>query len=282
MIVSIANLKGGTGKTTTVVNLGSALAMNGYKTLIIDLVPQGDATFSLGAHTTNFKYSLADVLLKGQKLENATLETSTSRLFIVPASPDLIDSDLKLAPKKGREGYLAANLTTYLRRDFDFILLDCPSTANLLLVNALYSSDFLLIPTTPSFLSVRGLREILRVQEELKRNMNCGVEFMGILLTMIDYRISTTVEIIGNLRSTFGKKVLNTTIERVDSLMECPDSHTSILHMRPGSPAARSFLRLMEEFVSRVGIESKTERTIADKSDMKLFQGGADSDSSEN
>ncbi len=278
MIVSIANLKGGTGKTTTVVNLGSALAMNGHRTLILDLVPQGDATFSLGAHTANFKYSLADVLFRGQKLENAALETSTPGLYVVPAGPDLIDSDLKLAPKRGRESYLAANLTSYLRRDYEFILLDCPSTVNILLVNALYASDFLLIPTTPSFLSVRGLREILRVQEELKRNMNCSVEFMGILLTMVDYRISTTVEIIGNLRSTFGKKVLNTTIERVDSLMECPAAHMSILHMRPGSPAARSFLRLMEEFISRIGIESKADRSLADGMDAKFSPSGAEED----
>jgi len=277
MIVSVANLKGGTGKTTTVVNLGAALAMDGRKVLVIDLVPQGDATFSLGAQTKRNRYSLSDVLLRGRKMENAILETSVSRLFIVPSSADLINADLEMAPQKGRENLLSENIAGYIKRDFDIILLDCPSMLNLLLVNALVSSDFLFVPTTPSFLSVRGLKEILRVQEELRRNMNCDVNFLGILLGIVDYRMSSAEEIIGNLRASFGKKVLNTTIERSDSLMSCPMSHMSILEMKPGSASARSFIRLKDEFLIRVERENRME-VVVEEPEIRFTQSQGEGD----
>ncbi len=273
MIVSIGNLKGGTGKTTTAVNLGSALAMGGHNVLIIDLVPRGDATFSLGAHRASASYCLLDVILRGLKMEKAILGTSVSGLFIVPSSPELINADLELASRKGRESVLKENLTGYLKRDFDCILLDCPSTVNLLLVNALIASDFLLIPATPSILSVRGLHEILRIQEELKRNMDCGVEFMGILLTMVDYRSNAVEEIIGNLRSSFGRNVFNTTIERIDSLMGCPGSHTPILQAGAGSPAARSFMKLSEEFISRLRGRNELPGRVDGESGAELAHG---------
>ena len=253
MIISIANLKGGTGKTTTAVNLGAALALNRRRTLVLDLVPLGDATCSLGVQPSEARCTLADVLLRGQNLERAIRETSIPGLCVVPSSPELMNADLELAPRKGREQALAANMTRQLRKAFDFILLDCPSTINILLVNALVASDYLLVPTTPTVLSVKGLKETLRIQEEVKRNMNCGVEFMGILLTQVDYRMDSTQEIIGNLRSSFGKMVLTTTIERSESFQGSPPTGVSILQSRPGSPVARSFVRLGEEIVKRIG-----------------------------
>lgn len=272
MIVSFANVKGGTGKTTTVVNLATALANDSFRVLIIDLVPQGDATFSLGVQTSLRGYNLTDVLIRGRKLENAILETAVPNLFIGPSDPGLINSDLELAPMKGRESVLSNSIASYIQRDFDFILLDCPSAINLLLVNALIASDFLLVPSTPTFLSVRGLKEILRVQEELKRNMNCSVKFLGILLNMVDYRMNAAETIIGELRSSFGKKVLNTTIERNGTVAECPASHTSILQMRPGSPVARSYLRLKDEFVSRMNREDRAGEVIDPKSRTEFLQ----------
>jgi chromosome partitioning protein len=272
MIISFANLKGGTGKTTTVVNLATALSMDGHRVLIIDLVPQGDATFSLGVQRAEAGYNLSDVLFRGRKMESAILETPAARLCVLPSSMDLINADLELAPRKGRETTLSTSITSYIRRDFDYIFLDCPSVVNLLLVNALVSSDFLFVPTTPAYLSVRGLEEILRVQEELKRNMNCSIKFLGILLNMVDYRLSVTESIIGELRSNYGKKVLNTTVERTSVLMECVTSHASILQMRPGSPAARSFLRLRDEFVSRIDKECAEREIASDKSTIELLK----------
>ncbi len=272
MIVSFANVKGGTGKTTTVVNLATALANGAFRVLIIDLVPQGDATFSLGVQTSLRGYNLTDVLIRGRKLENAILETAVSGLFVAPSDPGLINTDLELAPVKGRESVLAKSIASYIQRDFDFILLDCPSAVNLLLVNALIASDFLLVPSTPTFLSVRGLKEILRIQEELKRNMNCGVKFLGILLNMVDYQMNATETIIGELRSSFGKKVLNTTIERTPTMAECPASHASILQMKPGSPAARSYLRLKDEFISRLKREDRVEEAIDQESLTNFLQ----------
>jgi chromosome partitioning protein len=257
MIVSFANLKGGTGKTTIVVHLGAALAAAGSRVLLIDLAPQGDATFHLDVHSAKPRFDMSDVLFRGQKLENVILETAVPGLFAAPSGSDLVNVDLELASRKGRESTLLGSLTDPLRRDFDYVLLDTPSTLNLLLVNALVASDGLIIPTVPTFLSVRGLREVLRTQEILKRNMNCGVSFFGVLLTMVDYRVQSAEEIVGNLRSSFGRKVFNTTIGRDDALAECPAAHRTVLQMRPGSPAARSFFRLREEFLQKVRLEER-------------------------
>jgi chromosome partitioning protein len=253
MIVSFANPKGGTGKTTTVVNLGAAVALDGLRVLVIDLVPQGDATFLLGESSLKARYTLSDTLVRGVSVRKAIQKTALPGLFLLPSSPDLINIDLELAPLKGRECILKESISSGLAEDFDFIFLDCPSAVNLLLVNAFTSSHSLLVPTTPSFLSVRGLKEVLRVQAEMKRNLDCGLDFLGILLTMVDYRLDPIEEIVGKLRSSFGKKVLNTTIERMDSLMAGPAAQRPLLQMRQGGRVVRAYVRLKDEFIQRAG-----------------------------
>jgi len=251
MRLAIVNLKGGTGKTTTAVNLSAYLAIQGHKTLLVDMDPLADATIYTGYEPGSLRSSMVDVVFENEKLENILINTNTPNLDIAPSEIEMSNADLILAAVKGRETILR-NALDELDDRYDFIVLDTPSSLNLLLVNCLMAATHLIIPTVPSFLSIRGLKYLTNVLMTLKNNMNHELAVLGILLTIVDSRTRAIQEVVDRLREKFGIKVFDTVIKRSVGLIECPSFGQTIFEYDEESLGARCFRDLGTEIMQKI------------------------------
>ena len=245
-IIAIANQKGGVGKTTTTVNLGAALAEMGYRVLVIDLDPQGNATTGLGVEARNFEFSMYDVIMRDQPLEDCIEPTSVKNLFVAPATIDLAGIEIELVPAFSRELKLKRAIDTVVD-DFDFVLIDCPPSLGLITVNGLAAADEVLVPIQCEYYALEGLSQLLRNVKLVSSNLNETLEVSTIVLTMFDSRTRLSVDVANEVREHFGERVCHIVIPRTVRLSEAPSFGQPITVFDPASRGAVAYRELAKE-----------------------------------
>ena len=247
-IIAICNQKGGVGKTSTAVSLSSCLAMEGKKSLLIDLDPQGNATSGLGIDKSKVEKSIYSALLGESKLSDLILESCVKNLFVVPANEDLSGTEVELVGEFGREGKLKKTLSQ-LDASFEFVIIDCPPSFGLLTINALTGSNSVLIPIQCEYYALEGLGQLMKTINLIKDNLNATLEIEGILMTMADFRTNLTQEVIDEVKKHFGSKVYNTVIPRNIRLSEAPGFGKPIFLYDKDSEGAKKYKELTKEFL---------------------------------
>jgi chromosome partitioning protein len=248
-IVAIANQKGGVGKTTTAVNVGAGLAELGFRVLVVDLDPQGNATTGLGVNHRNVEGSVYDVIMHDARVEDCVEPTSVRNLFVLPATIDLAGAEIELVPAMSRELKLKRALHD-VRDDYDYILIDCPPSLGLLTVNGLAAADDVLVPIQCEYYALEGLGQLLRNVSLVSKNLNPTLEVRGIALTMFDARTKLAEQVEDEVRSHFGAKVFRTVIPRTVRISEAPSFGQPVLVFDSTSRGAIAYRELAKE-VSR-------------------------------
>ncbi len=249
MIVAIANQKGGVGKTTTAVNLGAALADLGFRVLVVDLDPQGNATTGLGISHRNVEGSIYDVIMNDVPLEDCVEPTTVKNLFVVPATIDLAGAEIELVPAFSRELKLRRALQG-ARDEYDFVMIDCPPSLGLLTVNGLAAADGVIVPIQCEYYALEGLGQLLRNLTLVQTNLNPPLSLRGIVLTMYDARTKLAGQVEQEVRAHFGKRVYRTVVPRTVRISEAPSFGQPVTVFDASSRGAVAYRELAKE-VSR-------------------------------
>ena len=247
-VFSICNQKGGVGKTTTSVNLSAALSLNNKKVLLIDMDPQGNATMGSGINKYDLDYSLADILLDSSKNVEDIICKAEEGFDLMPSNQTLTFAEIKLLDVINRELVLKKILGK-IQENYDFIIIDCPPSLNILTVNALAVSTSVIIPTQCEYYALEGLTALLETIDKIKISVNESLEIGGILRTMYDPRNNLAQDVSEELKNHFGKDVLKTVIPRNVSLAEAPSHGSSIVSYDRASKGSMSYLALAGEIV---------------------------------
>jgi chromosome partitioning protein len=245
-IVAVANQKGGVGKTTTAVNLGASLAELGFRTLIIDLDPQGNASTGLGLNPWSVEVSMYDVLLREAPLEDCVEASSVRNLFVAPANLELAGAEVELVPMFSRELRLRRAIEP-LRNDYQFILIDCPPSLGLLTVNGLAAAGEVLVPIQCEYYALEGLGQLLRNVDLVKKNLNPELEVSTLVLVMFDARTNLSDQVAKEVRAHFGERVCRNVIPRTVRLSEAPSFGQPIIVFDPSSRGAIAYRALAKE-----------------------------------
>jgi chromosome partitioning protein len=245
-VIAVANQKGGVGKTTTTVNLGAALAEEGYRVLVIDLDPQGNATTGLGIDARNFELSMYDVIMREQPLEDCIEPTSVKNLFVAPATIDLAGIEIELVPAFSRELKLKRAIDSVVD-DFDFVLIDCPPSLGLITVNGLAAAGEVLVPIQCEYYALEGLSQLLRNVNLVSSNLNESLEVTTIVLTMFDARTRLSIDVANEVREHFAGRVCKSMIPRTVRLSEAPSFGQPITVFDPTSRGAVAYRELAKE-----------------------------------
>jgi chromosome partitioning protein len=245
-VLAVANQKGGVGKTTTSVNLGAALAEIGFRVLVIDLDPQGNATTGLGIDARNFELSMYDVLMRDSSLEDCVEPTSMKNLFVAPATIALAGAEIELVPAFSRELKLKRSIESVID-DFDYVLIDCPPSLGLITVNALAAADEVLVPIQCEYYALEGLSQLMRNVHLVASNLNPKLDISTIVLTMYDARTKLAEQVANEVRLHFGAKVCRSVIPRTVRLSEAPSFGQPITAFDPTSRGAIAYRELAKE-----------------------------------
>lgn len=253
-VIAVANQKGGVGKTTTAVNLGASLAEMGFRTLVVDLDPQANATTGLGLDPRSITSSIYDVLLHDVALEDCLEATSVRNLFVAPSSLDLAGAEIELVPAMSRERRLELAIAQ-VKADFDFILIDCPPSLGLLTINALAAASEVLVPIQCEYYALEGLGQLLRNVELVRKNLNPRLEVSKIVLVMFDGRTKLSDQVVAEVRNHFGDKVCKQMVPRNVRLSEAPSFGQPITTFDPTSRGAVAYRLIAQEVagVARAG-----------------------------
>ncbi len=250
-VLAVANQKGGVGKTTTSVNLSAGLALAGHKTLLIDLDPQSSATSGLGLHPQDVTGSVYHVLIGEKPAEEVVRPTKVDNLSLMPASRDLIGAEIELVPLPRRE-YRLQEAIGNLRRQYDFVIIDCPPSLGLLTVNALSAADAVLIPLQCEYYALEGLSALLDTIGFIRQGLNTQLDIEGLLLTMFDTRNSLAHQVVNEVRQHFPEQVFKAVIPRNVRLSECPSYGVPAMVYDAGSRGAKAYAALTQELVQNV------------------------------
>ncbi|WP_082948972.1 ParA family protein [Mycobacterium sp. 1274756.6] len=253
-VLTVANQKGGVGKTTTAVNLAAALAVQGLKTLVIDLDPQGNASTALGIGDRQSGTPSSYEVLLGEIPARAALRQSphSERLFCIPATIDLAGAEIELVSMVARENRLSRALADLDDLDFDYVFIDCPPSLGLLTINALVAAAEVLIPIQCEYYALEGVSQLMRNIEMVKAHLNPRLEVTTVVLTMYDGRTKLADQVAEEVRHYFGDKVLRTVVPRSVKVSEAPGYSMTIIDYDPGSRGAMSYLDASRELAQRV------------------------------
>jgi chromosome partitioning protein len=245
-VLAVANQKGGVGKTTTAVNLGACLADLGYRVLVVDLDPQGNASTGLGINIRDLQGSMYDVILHDLPIEDCVEATSVRNLFCAPSSLDLAGAEIELVPAFSRELRLRKALQE-VHDDYDFVFIDCPPSLGLLTVNGLAAATEVIVPIQCEYYALEGLGQLLRNVNLVQKNLNPPLEVSAIILVMYDARTKLADQVVNEVRSHFGAKVCKNVVPRTVRLSEAPSFGQPIIAFDPSSRGAIAYRELAKE-----------------------------------
>lgn len=255
-IIAVANQKGGVGKTTTTINLGAALAADGFNVLLIDLDPQGNASTGLGIEASQRNFNTYDLLLGDVPLEDVVQESDIEGLLVVPATTDLSSADIELISNEKRSFLLydALRQPAIDQYNLDFILIDCPPSLNLLTVNAMVSANSILVPLQSEFFALEGLSQLMLTIREVRQTANANLRIEGVVLTMYDSRNRLSQQVEADARDNLGELVFETIIPRNVRVSEAPSFAMSVIEYDPTSKGAQAYRRLAKELAKKNSI----------------------------
>ena len=253
-IISIVNQKGGVGKTTTAINLGAALADEGFNVLLVDLDPQGNASTGLGIDATDREVTTYDLLLEDADLRDVIRPTNVDGMVIAPATTDLSSADIQMMSIEKRSFLLHDALRQPAIDAFmlDFVLIDCPPSLSLLTVNAMVASHSVLIPLQSEFFALEGLSQLMLTVREVRQTANPDLRIEGVLLTMYDRRNNLSQQVEADARATLGELVFKTVVPRNVRVSEAPSFAMPVISYDPGSKGSQAYRALAQELVEKL------------------------------
>lgn len=252
MVISFANQKGGVGKTTTTINIASILSKLGKKILVIDLDPQSNLTSGLGFDKSQDYLSSYEILIHDLDVSNVFVPTDINdNLFLVPSRIDLAGAEIELVSKLSREKILKEKLDK-VKNEYDFVLIDCPPSLGLLTLNALVSSDGVIIPVQCEYFALEGISQLMNTFSLVKKSLNPDLDVLGVVMTMFDSRTRLSSEVVAEVKNFFEEKLFNTIIPRNVRVSESPSFGKPIDVYDPSSPGAKAYEKLAYEFLDRI------------------------------
>lgn len=261
-VIAIVNQKGGVGKTTTTVNLATALAAVNRRVLIVDADPQGNASTGFGIMRQDRGAGCYELMFDGLAVEDVVTQTPIPNLSIITSSADLAGAEIQLVNTERRESRMREALERSAK-DYDFILIDCPPSLNLITLNALVAAQSLLVPAQAEFYALEGMSSLLQTVEAVRARFNPALEIQGVILTMFDKRNSLSDAVAGDLRAFFGDKVYETVIPRNVRVSEAPSHGKPVLLYDLKCIGSRAYMLLASEFLKREGLTAEVEPRVA-------------------
>jgi len=250
-IISFANQKGGVGKTTSAVNIASSLGVLGYKVLMIDLDPQGNATSGVGIMKKNLKTTVFDMLTTNADANSVTIKTNYDNLNLIPANTTLARAEYELGDIENGE-YVMKKKLDAIRDQYDYIIIDCPPSLGMLTVNAMTASDGVVIPMQCEFFALEGLSQLMFTISRIKTHYNKGLNVTGILITMHNSRLILSMQVISELRKHYADKLFETTISRNVKVSEAPGFGAPVYYHEKRSKGATEYMNVAKELAERI------------------------------
>ncbi|NUM32348.1 MAG: ParA family protein [Bacteroidetes bacterium] len=257
-IICVANQKGGVGKTTTAINLSSALALLEFKVLLVDADPQANSTSGLGFDPKNIKIGLYETIIQDLHPKDIILKTHNTYLDLLPANIDLVGAEIEIVEMPNREKLMQRALNK-IKDSYDFIIIDCSPSLGLITTNALTSADSIIIPVQCEFFALEGLGKLLNTIKIVQRSINPKLEIEGILLTMYDMRLRLSNQVVDEVKTHFQQLVFDTIIQRNTRLSEAPSFGVSVIEHDAGSKGSINYLNLAREILQKNGLTKMQE-----------------------